>query len=83
VRGAKAVTGKRGRGTTQGLVVWLYVLHKPRMRQGDPVLVANETMKQWGVSPDAKARALRRLERAGLISVRWGGRCSPVVSVVK
>jgi hypothetical protein len=83
VRGVKAVTGKRGHGTAQGLVVWLYILHKTRIRERDPIVMANKTMRQWGVSPDAKMRALRQLESAGLVFVRWGRRRSPVVVVVK
>jgi DNA-binding transcriptional ArsR family regulator len=52
------------------------------MRQSDNFLVSNLTMQEWGVLPDAKRRALRKLKKAGLITVEQRGKRSPRVSLV-
>lgn len=73
-RGAEACGGQR-------LLVWLYILYKAKLRSENTVLIANKTLAGWGVSRHAKTRALRELEAAGLISVEWRERRSPVVTV--
>ena len=42
-------------------------------------IVSNLMLRDWGIQPDAKGRALRKLERAGLI--RWDGGGSAARSV--
>jgi hypothetical protein len=37
---------------------------------------------EWGIEPDAKRRALRKLEKAGLISIERRGKRSPLVSLI-
>jgi DNA-binding transcriptional ArsR family regulator len=39
-------------------------------------------MQEWGVQPDAKTRALRKLEKAGLIRIERRGKRSPRVTLV-
>jgi hypothetical protein len=38
-------------------------------------------LADWGVQPDAKRRALLKLERAGLITVQRAGKRSPQVTI--
>ena len=38
--------------------------------------------QEWGLLPDAKSRALRKLEMAGLIAVERRGKRSPRVTLV-
>jgi hypothetical protein len=52
------------------------------LRHSNSLIVSNLTMREWGVRPDAKARALRALERAGLIRVERRGKRSPQVTLV-
>jgi DNA-binding transcriptional ArsR family regulator len=52
------------------------------LRRSNSFVVSNLTMREWGVQPDAKARALRALERAGLIRVERQGKRSPQVTLV-
>ena len=72
-RGAEACGGQR-------LLVWLYILHKVKLRGEGTVQIANKTLAEWGVSRHAKVRALRELEAVGLISVEWRGRRTPIVT---
>jgi DNA-binding transcriptional ArsR family regulator len=37
---------------------------------------------EWGVEPDAKRRALRKLEKAGLVTIERREKRSPLVSLV-
>jgi hypothetical protein len=47
------------------------------------VLLSNAALRSVGVSADAKVRALRRLEAAGLIAVNWrGGKKTPLVTLL-
>jgi DNA-binding transcriptional ArsR family regulator len=45
-------------------------------------MVSNLMLQEWGVQPDAKSRALRALERAGLIRVERQGKRSPKVTLI-
>jgi hypothetical protein len=45
------------------------------------VKVTNQALAGWGISPDQKIRTLRTLERAGLVSIVWGDRSSPSVTI--
>jgi DNA-binding transcriptional ArsR family regulator len=61
-----------------GLALW----HLKKLRQADTFTVSNLMLQEWGVQPDAKSRALRALEKAGLIRVERRGKRSPLVSIV-
>jgi hypothetical protein len=52
------------------------------LRRSNSFTVSNLMMQEWGVQPDAKARALRALERAGLITVERRGKRSPRVTLI-
>jgi hypothetical protein len=61
-----------------GLLLW----HLKGLKRADRFIVSNLFTQKWGVLPDAKARALRALERAGLISVQRSDRRSPLVTLI-
>jgi DNA-binding transcriptional ArsR family regulator len=52
------------------------------LRRSNSFIVSNLMMREWGVEPDAKSRALRALEKAGLVIVERRGKRSPVVTLV-
>ena len=52
------------------------------LRKADSFLVSNVMFKAWGLKPDAKSRALRALEGAGLIRVERRGKRSPHVTIL-
>ena len=52
------------------------------LRRSNSFTVSNLMMQECGVQPDAKARALRALERAGLITVERRGKRSPQVTLI-
>src|SRR4051812_13876569 len=60
-----------------GLGLW----HLRGLRRADTVVASNLTFGVWGVGPDAKVRALRALERAGLVTVERRGKRSPKVTI--
>jgi uncharacterized membrane protein len=39
-------------------------------------------MQEWNVLPDAKSRALRKLEKAGLIAIERRGKRSPRITLI-
>ena len=59
-----------------GLALW----HIKGLRKADTFIVSNVMLQDWGIQPDAKRRALRSLERAGLIRVERRGKRSPQVT---
>ena len=61
-----------------GLALW----HLKKLRQADTFTVSNLMLQEWGIKPDAKSRALRALERAGLITVERRGKRSPHVALI-
>ena len=61
-----------------GLGLW----HLRGLRRTDTFVVSNLMMRGWEVSPDAKSRALRALEKAGLIAIERRGKRSPLVSLL-
>jgi hypothetical protein len=64
-------------------MVWIWLLHKVRMAGGRrTVAVPNGALAALGVGPDAKARALRQLEAAGLITVEWRLRKTPIATLL-
>lgn len=52
------------------------------LRKSDSFVVSNLIVRELGVQPDAKRRALRKLERAGLITIEKRGKRSPRVTLV-
>jgi hypothetical protein len=52
------------------------------LRRSNSFTVSNLMMREWGVQPDAKTRALRVLEKAGLIAVERRGKRSPRVTLI-
>ena len=52
------------------------------LRGSDSFLVSNMTMQEWGVLPDAKGRALRQLQSAGLIALEQNGKRNPRATLI-
>jgi len=65
----------------KALLVGLALWHLKGLRKTDTFIVSNLVLEDWGILPDAKWRALRALERAGLIRIDRRGRRSPVVTL--
>jgi hypothetical protein len=61
-----------------GLVLW----HIKGLRKTDTFTVSNLILRDWGIEADAKRRALRKLEQAGLIAVERRGKRSPLVTLI-
>lgn len=69
-------------GTPSAMVA--VVIADRRRRYGDTFVLPSETLGLYGVDRHMKARALRRLEAAGVIRVtRRGGSKAPIVTVLK
>jgi hypothetical protein len=64
------------------LLVGLFLWHLRGLRRSDSVIVSNLMAHEWGIEPDAKWRALRKLEKAGLITVGRRGKRSPRVTLI-
>jgi DNA-binding transcriptional ArsR family regulator len=73
---------RAGRLGVKALLVGLALWHLRGLRRSNSFIVSNLMMREWGVQPDAKARALRALERSGLIRVERRGKRSPQVTLV-
>jgi hypothetical protein len=61
-------------------LVWLRLLQLRRMRNKDPL--GNEWLARYGVDRFAKARALKLLEKRGLIKVKRSSHRGPVVTII-
>jgi hypothetical protein len=68
-------------GSSEQLLVWLYIHHRMWADKSSAVVIANKALEDWGVSRRAKYAALINLERARLIYVERRERKSPVVSL--
>jgi DNA-binding MarR family transcriptional regulator len=66
----------------KALLVGLALWHLKGLRRDNGFLVSNLMLQEWGIRPDAKTRALRKLEKAGLIIVERRGKRSPRVTLV-
>jgi hypothetical protein len=66
----------------KALLVGLALWYLRGLRRSNSFNVSNLMMQEWGVQPDAKARALRKLEKARLITVKREGKRSPRVTLV-
>ena len=66
----------------KALLVGLALWHLKKLRPADTFIVSNLMLQEWGVQPDAKTRALRKLEKAGLIRIAGRGKRSPLVTLI-
>jgi hypothetical protein len=66
----------------KALLVGLAFWHLKGLRRDNSFLVSNVMLQEWGIQPDAKARALRKLEKARLITVKREGKRSPQVTLL-
>ncbi len=64
------------------LLVGLALWHLKGLRRSNSFTVSNLMVEEWKIRPDAKRRALRKLEKAGLITVERRGKRSPRVTLV-
>jgi hypothetical protein len=71
-----------GRLGVTALLVGLALWYLRGLRRSNTFELSNLMVREWGVLPDAKARALRKLEKAGLITVERRGKRSPLVTLV-
>jgi DNA-binding transcriptional ArsR family regulator len=66
----------------KALLVGLALWHLKGLRRSNSFTVSNLMVEEWKITPDAKRRALLKLEKAGLITVERRGKCSPRVTLV-
>jgi hypothetical protein len=52
------------------------------LRKSDTFVLSNVFLDEHGMQPDAKWRALRKLERVGLVRVERRGRKNPTVTII-
>jgi hypothetical protein len=76
-----ADAGKQGGASLLvGLILW----HLSGMNKNDlTVTLSNIEAGRWGVTRQAKSRALLALDRAGLVSVNQKGNKSPRVTIIE
>jgi hypothetical protein len=51
------------------LAVWLLLQYRSDIGRGSAVTIPNRLLKSWNIDKNAKTRALKQLERAGLITI--------------
>jgi DNA-binding transcriptional ArsR family regulator len=66
----------------KALLVGLALWHLKGLKRSDSFIVSNLRMQEWDIKPDAKSRALRKLEEAGLITIERRGKRSPRVTLL-
>jgi hypothetical protein len=66
----------------KALLVGLALWHIKGLRRSETFILSNVIVEEWGILSDAKSRALRALERAGLIRIERRGKRSPQVTLV-
>jgi len=66
----------------KALLVGLTLWHVKGLRRSNSFELSNLMVREWGIQPDAKARALRALEKAGLIRIERRGKRSPRVTLI-
>jgi DNA-binding transcriptional ArsR family regulator len=66
----------------KALLVGLALWHLKGLRRSNSFIISNLMVEEWKIRPDAKRRALRKLEKAGLITVERQGKRSPRVTLV-
>jgi hypothetical protein len=71
---------RRLKGATgQTWMVASHILYEDWKQKKEPLKLANGMLKIDGVPPRTKCRALRDLQRRGLITVEWRQKKSPIV----
>lgn len=76
---ALAAAGQLGHAP---MAVLIEIAHLAFKAHGKPAPLANRALRAVGIDHEAKTRALRRLEAAGLLTVVWRGNGrSPLVSL--
>jgi hypothetical protein len=69
-------------GVESAGIVWLRLLQLHCMRKEKYLALGNEWLAEHGVDRFAKARALRSLEKRGLIQIMRSPRRSPLVHII-
>jgi hypothetical protein len=65
-----------------GLALWYLHGRRRKWKAYDRKAVSNLALDGWGISPDAKRRALLKLANAGLIEVQYRHKRSPRVTIL-
>jgi hypothetical protein len=65
----------------QKAMVYLWLVHQARKTGNKTIAVPNGTLAKYGVSRKVKYAALRRFEKAGLITVEWRARKTPLATI--
>jgi hypothetical protein len=65
-----------------GLALWYLHGRRRKWKACDRNAVSNLALEGWGISPDAKRRALVKLANAGLIEVEHRHKRSPRVTLL-
>ena len=76
MRAAGKVKSSAALAVAVELAYQVFKTHKPE------VALSNSMLRSVGVSHWAKIRALRQLEAAGMVSVDWRARKTPLVTVL-
>ena len=66
----------------KALLVGLALWHIKGLRKVDTFIVSNVMLEEWDITPDAKRRALRTLERSGLVKIESRGKRSPRITLI-
>jgi hypothetical protein len=64
------------------LVVLVELAHLKFKMHQNPVPLSNTALRSAGMSRMAKLRALRQLQKAGLVRVSWRGQKCPLVTIL-
>jgi hypothetical protein len=64
-------------------VVYIWLVHQARKTGKNTVAVPNGALIKYGVSRIIKYRALRQYENAGLITVEWRPRKTPLATLLQ
>jgi hypothetical protein len=67
---------------TQGAMVWIVLVYLAWKNKNPTVSLSNETMRRYGVNRHVKYRALAMLEAAGIITIEWRNKQSPIVTLI-
>jgi hypothetical protein len=69
--------------TAAQMFVWIWIVHRTKKRNSQPVAVSNIALAPYGISGKVKAAALDHLETAGLISIERPEGKAPVVRLLR
>jgi hypothetical protein len=65
-----------------GMLVCVYLMYLARTARGQPFAMGNVWLEARGASRKTKRRILRQLEAAGLVTINWRCRRSPLITLV-